>query len=61
MINTYDTLQQGTDDSTEAYLHRVQDILECKHHTNDMSSILAIGTNCAKILTGLKGGKLPNK
>ena len=27
-INTYNTLQQGTDESTDAYLHRVQDILE---------------------------------
>ena len=25
-INAYDTLQQGTDESTEAYLHRAQDI-----------------------------------
>ena len=54
-------LQQGNDDSTEAYLHRVQDILECIHHTNDMSSISAIATNCTKILTGLKDGKLCNK
>ena len=54
-------LQQGTDESTEAYLHRVQDILECIHHTNNMSSILAIGTSHAKILTGLKDGKLCNK
>ena len=38
-INTYDSLQQGTNESTEAYLHRAQDILECIHHTNDMSSI----------------------
>ena len=38
-INAYDMLQQGTNESTEAYLHRVQDILECIHHTNDMSSI----------------------
>ena len=37
-INAYDTLQQGTDESTKAYLHRVQDILECIHHTNIMSS-----------------------
>ena len=27
VINTYDTLQQGTDESTKAYLHRAQDIL----------------------------------
>ena len=26
-INAYDTLQQGTDESTKAYLHRAQDIL----------------------------------
>ena len=60
-INAYDTLQQGTEDSTEAYLHRVQDILECIHHTNDMSSISAIGINHTKILTGHKDGKLCNK
>ena len=35
-INVYDSLQQGNDESTEAYLHRAQDILECIHHTNDM-------------------------
>ena len=52
VINTYDMLQQGTDESMEAYLHRMQDILEYIHHTNDMSSISAIGTNHAKILTG---------
>ena len=61
MINAYDTLQQGTDESTEAYLHRTQDILKCIHHTNDMSSITAVGTNHAKILTGLKDEKLCNK
>ena len=38
-INAYDTLQQGNDEYAEAYLHREQDILECIHHTNDMSSI----------------------
>ena len=54
-------LQQGTNESTKAYLHRAQDIFECIHHTNDMSSILAIGTNHTKILTGLKDGKLCNK
>ena len=52
-INVYDSLQQGSNESTEAYLHRVQHILEHIHHTNDMSSINAIGTNHAKILTGL--------
>ena len=48
-INAYHKLQQGNDESTRAYLHRVQDILECIHHTNDMSSISAIGTNHSKI------------
>ena len=61
VINAYDMLQQGPNESTKAYLHRVQDILECIHHTNDMSSSLAIGTNHAKILTGPKDGKLCNK
>ena len=61
VINTYDTLQQGADESTKAYLHRAQDILEHIHHTNNMSSILAIGTNHTKILTGLKDQKLHNK
>ena len=60
-INAHDTLQQGNDESTEAYLHRAQDILECIHHTNDMSSISAIGTNHTKILTCLKDGRLCNK
>ena len=60
-INAYDALQQGMDESTEDYLHRVQDILEHIHHTNDMSSVTAIGTNHAKILTGLKDGKVHNK
>ena len=53
-------LQQGNDESTEAYLHRAQNSLECIHHTNDMSSILDIGTNHTKIVTGLKDGKLHN-
>ena len=61
VINVYNMLQQGNDESTKAYLHRAQDILECIHHTDDMSPILAIGTNHAKILTGLKDGKLCNK
>ena len=61
VINVYDTLQQIINESTEAYLHRVQDILECIHHTNNMSSILAMGTNHAKILTGLRDVKLCNK
>ena len=60
-VNAYDTLQQGTGESTKAYLHRAQYILECIHHTNDVSSAMAIGTNHAKILTGLKDGKLHNK
>ena len=61
VINAYNTLQQGTDKSTKDYLHRVQDILECIHHTNDVSSVTSIGTNHAKSLTGLKDGKLCNK
>ena len=60
-INAYDTLQQGNNESTKAYLHRVQDILEHIHHTNDMTSISAIGTNHAKILTGLTDGRLHSK
>ena len=60
-INAYDMLQQGNDESTEAYLHRVQDILEHIHHTNNMSSTSAIGTNHSKILTGLRDDKLCNK
>ena len=60
-INAHDTLQQGMDESTEAYLHRVHDILECIHHANNMSSITATGTNHAKILTCFKDKKLHNK
>ena len=60
-INAYDGLQQGNNKSTEACLHRAQDILECIHHTNDMSSITAIGINHAKILTGLRDSRLCNK
>ena len=59
--NAYGMLHQGNNESTKVYLHRVQDILECIHHTNNMSSILAIGTNHTEILTGLKDGKLHNK
>ena len=59
-INAYNTQQQGTDESTEAYLNRAQDILEHIHHTNNMSSITAIGTNHTTILTGLKDKKLCN-
>ena len=60
-MNAYDSLQQGNDESTEAYLHRAQDILECIHHTNDTSSITAIGMKHTKILTGLKDSRLCNK
>ena len=60
-IYAYNSLQQGNDKSTEGYLHRTQDIFECIHHTNNMSSISAIGTNHAKILPGLKDGRLHNK
>ena len=47
-INVYDSLHQGSDESTIVYLHRAQDILEHIHHTSDMSSISAIDTNHAK-------------
>ena len=60
-INAYNNLHQGSDESTSAYLHRVQDILECIHNTSNMTSIPAIGTNHAKILTGLGDSKLHNK
>ena len=60
-INAYNTLQQGPDETTEAYLHRAQDILEHIHHTNNMSEITAIGTNHDKILTGLKDKTLCSK
>ena len=40
---------------------RVQDILKCIHHTSGMTSISAICTNHAKILTGLKDSRLWNK
>ena len=52
-INAYDNLHQGSDESTSAYLHRAQDIVEHIHNTSDMTSIPAICTNHAKILTGL--------
>ena len=61
VINAYNNLHQGSDESTSVYLHSVQDILECIHHTTDMATISAIGTNHAKILTGLKDGRLCNK
>ena len=51
----------GADKPTEAYLHRTQDILECIYHANNMFEIMAIGTNLAKILTGLKDKKLYSK
>ena len=52
-INAYNNLHQGSDGSTSTYLCRAQDILKQIHHTSDMTSISAIGTNHAKILTGL--------
>ena len=60
-INAYDNLHQGSDESTSAYLHREQDVLEHIHHMKDMAIISAIGTNHAKILTGLKDGRLNNE
>ena len=60
-INAYDSQHQGSSESTIAYLHRAQDILKHIHHTSDMSSITAGGTNHAKILTGLKDNRLQNK
>ena len=60
-INAYDNLHQGSDESTSAYLHRVQDILKHIHHTSDMTSIPAISTNHVTILTGLKDSRLRNK
>ena len=60
-INAYDNLHQGSNESTSSYLHRMQDILECIHNTSDMTSIPAISSNCAKILTGLRDSRLHNK
>ena len=60
-INAYNNLHQGSDESTSAYLHRAQDILEHIHNTSNMTSIPAIGTNHAKILTGLRDSRLCNK
>ena len=60
-INAYDNLHQGSNESTSGYLHRVQDILKHIHHTSNMTSISAIGTNHAKYLTGLKDSRLRNK
>ena len=57
-INAYDSLHQGSNESTIAYLLRVQDIPECIHHTINMSSTSAIGPNRAKILTSLKDSRL---
>ena len=48
-INAYDNLHQGSNESTSAYLHRVQDILEHIHHTSNITSIPATDTNHAKI------------
>ena len=60
-INAYDNLHQGSNESTSAYLHKVQDIFECIHHTSDITSIPTIGTSHTKILTGLKNSRLRNK
>ena len=60
-INAYNNLHQGNDESTSAYLHRAQDIVKHIHHTCDMTSIPAISTNHAKILTSLKDSRLRNK
>ena len=60
-INAYDNLHQGSSESTSAYLHKAQDILEHIHHTTNMTSIPTISTNHAKILTGLKDSRLQNK
>ena len=60
-INTNSYLHQGSNESTSTYLHRVQDILENIHNTSDMTSIPAIGTNHAKILTGLQDSRLHNR
>ena len=60
-INSYDNLHQVSDESTSAYLLRAQDILEHIPHTIDMTSISTIGTNHAKILTGLRDSRLCNK
>ena len=59
-INAYDNLHQGSDESTSAYLHMAQDILEHILNTASMTSIPAIGTNHAKILTGLQDSRLYN-
>ena len=56
-INIYNNLHKGSDESTSAYLHRAQDILEHIHNTCDMTSIPTIGTNHAKILTGLRDSR----
>ena len=58
LFNAYHNLHQGSDESTSAYLHRAQDISECIQNTCDMTSIPAIGTNHAKILTGLPDSRL---
>ena len=57
-MNAYDSLRQGSNESTIAYLHRAHDILKCIHHTSHMSCITTIGTNHAQILTGLKDSQL---
>ena len=60
-INAYNNLHQGSNESASAYLQRAQDILECIYNTCDMTSIPAIGTNHAKILTVLQDKRLCNK
>ena len=60
-INAYHNLHHGSNKSTSTYLHRVQNILEYIHNTSDMTSIPAIGTNHAKILTSLRDSRLCNK
>ena len=60
-INAYVNLHLGSNESTSAYLQRMQDILKYIHPTSDMTSISAIFTNHAKILSGLKDSRLHNK
>ena len=52
IINAYDNLHQGCNESTSTYLHQVQDTLECIYHTSDMTSISTISTNHAKNFNG---------
>ena len=55
----YDSLQQGNNKSTEAYLHRHKTYLSA-YIIPMMSSITTIGLNHAKILTGIKASRLHN-